>query len=80
MERQSVLIVKSVLMLILNVVLNFYLIPLYGALGAAYSTLISLVFGEFLVYILVPGFDKERRIVLEVSLKTLGFGWFVKWR
>lgn len=79
-ERQSILVIKSILMLVLNIALNFYLIPLYGALGAAFSTLMSLVFGEFLIYMFVPGFGKERSIVLEVGSKTLGFGWFIKWR
>lgn len=79
-ERQSILITKSVLMLVLNVILNLYLIPIYGASGAAYSTLISLLFGEFLIFIIFPGYANERNLVLEVATKTLGFGWFIKWR
>jgi len=34
---------------ILNVILNIYLIPAYGAIGAAYATLISIIFGGYLI-------------------------------
>lgn len=39
---------KSMFGLVLNVVLNYFIIPLYGALGAAYTTLVSFALAEVL--------------------------------
>ena len=48
MERLKFLISISVSGLILNLTLNFFLIPLYGSLGAAYSSVLT----QFIVLIL----------------------------
>jgi polysaccharide transporter, PST family len=43
---------------LLNVVLNFYLIPQYGALGAAIATVISYCFSDYIIFITIPGLRK----------------------
>ena len=42
--RQSELCFPSILSALLNVSLNFHLIPLYGAKGAAVATMFALLF------------------------------------
>ena len=50
-----------------NIVLNIYLIPLYGINGAAFATLIS----QFIVVILAPLFIKETRISVFMIIKSI---------
>ncbi|WP_440127977.1 flippase [Pseudomonas sp. PKS] len=45
---------RTVVALLLNVALNFFMIPRYGIQGAAYSTLICLSFSNFFMDILDP--------------------------
>lgn len=56
---RKVILISSLLGMITNVVLNIYLIPIYGMVGAAFATLFS--YGmPFLVVILV---QKTRRVI-----------------
>lgn len=52
---------------ILNVVLNFYLIPLYGAIGAAYATLISYAFASYFILFA----HKESRKMAYIMSKSI---------
>lgn len=52
---------------IVNISLNIFLIPIYGAVGAAISTLISQMAASFLFNIVVPSL----RIVFKMQLKAL---------
>ncbi|RLJ73891.1 flippase [Pedobacter alluvionis] len=54
-------LIKSVQGLVLNIILNFILIPRYGINGAAIATLISQFYASYLYYIL---FKKTRHIFL----------------
>jgi O-antigen/teichoic acid export membrane protein len=38
----------------MNVILNFYLIESHGIIGAAYATLLSYAFANFISYLLYP--------------------------
>jgi len=51
----------------LNIVLNYYFINIWGAIGAAYSTLIS----YFFIYIFSGFFFTEIRPILKMQLKAL---------
>lgn len=52
----KIALIGTTLGAILNIVLNFYLIPKYGATGAAIATVISYGFSDYLLFILVPNF------------------------
>jgi O-antigen/teichoic acid export membrane protein len=45
---QRLVFYRSIIGALINIVLNFYLIPQYSALGAAYATLISQIFSSYL--------------------------------
>jgi len=45
-------LISTTLGAVINVVLNLFLIPRYGGLGAAYATLGSLMVGSYLVNVL----------------------------
>jgi polysaccharide transporter, PST family len=51
----------------INIVLNFFLIPAYGGLGAAIATLISQAFAAFFSHSMNP----KTRIIFKVQLKAL---------
>lgn len=46
---QRLVFYRSIIGALINIVLNFYLIPRYSALGAAYATLISQIFSAYLI-------------------------------
>lgn len=52
---------------VINVVLNFFLIPIYGFLGAAYATLMSLVMAGYLV----NAFHGKTRRIFWLQTKSL---------
>jgi O-antigen/teichoic acid export membrane protein len=52
--------------MILNVVLNLILIPLYGIIGSAVATLVS-----YSVVAFVPSFHSEYRFQLKMMLRSL---------
>jgi len=43
---------------LLNITLNLYLIPKYGALGAAIATVISYCVSDYILFLIVPGLRK----------------------
>ena len=43
---------------VLNIVLNLFLIPRHGALGAAIATVVSYCFSDYIIFLIVPGFRK----------------------
>ncbi|MBF2014769.1 MAG: flippase [Rivularia sp. T60_A2020_040] len=54
---------------IINVVLNFFLIPVYGGVGAAITTVISQAFASFVS----NGFDLDARKIFQIQLKSFFF-------
>jgi len=52
---------------ILNVLLNLFLIPRHGAVGAAFATLISLAFAHFLF----AAFSASTRVVFRLQLRAM---------
>ena len=62
---------KSVSSVLLNIALNFFLIPKYGINGAAIATLISQAYGSYF-YFLIP---KETRHIFILQTKSM----FLKW-
>lgn len=48
---------------IANILLNLYLIPKYGPLGAAIATLISYGFSDYIMFILIPNFRKIGKLM-----------------
>jgi PST family polysaccharide transporter len=57
----------------LNIALNFYLIPGYGAIGAAAATVISYCFSDYVLFLLVPGLRRMGCIMTKALL--LNFVW-----
>jgi polysaccharide transporter, PST family len=51
----------------INIVLNFFLIPVFGGLGAAIATLISQAFAAFFSHAMNP----KTRIIFKIQLKAL---------
>lgn len=56
-QNQKILLINTVLVLFMNLAINFILIPTYGINGAAFSSFISFIAAVFLVPLL---FDKTR--------------------
>lgn len=59
--------IRTMVALIVNVVLNVVLIPVYGVQGAAFATVICIVVSNFLI----DFFDKELRFLLRVKLASI---------
>jgi O-antigen/teichoic acid export membrane protein len=64
---EKIIFVRTTLNLILNILLNYLLIPTYGALGAAIALLITQSFG-FFVY---DQFRKDTRELFYMKLNSL---------
>ena len=62
-------LVRSFLGAILNICINWYLIPIYGITGAAYATLIT----QFFVAYIFFGFSKNTRNSFMLSTRALSF-------
>ena len=62
-------LIRSLLGAILNISLNWYLIPIYGITGAAYATLITQLFVSYLFF----GFSKHTRNSFILSTRALSF-------
>jgi PST family polysaccharide transporter len=56
---QKISLYKSILGLILNIILNYFFIPYFGVVGAAYSTLISQFFTSIISNVL---FNKTKTV------------------
>ena len=65
---QKYKIIRITIGLFINVILNFYLIPIYGLYGAATSTLISQIFASFISNY----FNKNTRVLFYMQIKSLG--------
>ena len=57
---------------ILNISLNWYLIPIYGITGAAYATLITQLFVAYIFF----GFSKHTRHSFILSTRAISFRLF----
>ncbi|WP_186171476.1 flippase [Vibrio chagasii] len=51
---QKILLIRTLFGVAINITLNFYLIPLYGAFGAAISTLFTVIFINVIYYFASP--------------------------
>lgn len=58
---------RTLLGVFINIVLNFFLIPAYGGLGAAIATLISQAFAAFFSHAINP----KTQIIFKIQLKAL---------
>ena len=66
-KEQGMALRRSVIGLLLNVTLNFFLIPIFGAEGAAISTLIS----QFYISFLIDLFNRKTRKLFFVKLLSV---------
>ena len=65
--NQKITMYATLIGLVLNLCLNFILIPSYGGLGAAYATLVSRMVGSLMVYFIF----KETRYFLTIFAHSL---------
>jgi len=68
---QKILLFRSVFGLVINLILNYILIPLYGIEGAAFATLVS----QFSSNFLFDAFDNKTFLMLRMKTKALFFFW-----
>ncbi|MCZ8343807.1 MAG: polysaccharide biosynthesis C-terminal domain-containing protein, partial [Leptospira sp.] len=68
-NKQVYVLWKSLSGLLVNVLLNFFWIPIYGIYGAAFATLIS----QFVASCLIPFFFKEVRELSYIQMSSLLF-------
>ncbi|OHX65698.1 flippase [Flammeovirga pacifica] len=66
-DQQKVIMYSTIFGATANIVLNLYLIPDYGAVGAAYATLITQLISLYVVSI----FFKEARSITYIQLRNL---------
>tara|TARA_B100001059_G_scaffold41029_1_gene32992 strand:- start:1432 stop:2886 length:1455 start_codon:yes stop_codon:yes gene_type:complete len=69
-------IIVSILTIVLNVILNFWLLPKFGLISAAYITIISYLFSSTLIYIISNRYYKlklewKKLIILILLLITI---------
>ena len=62
-------LIRSLLGAIINITLNWYMIPIYGITGAAYATLITQLFVSYLFF----GLSKHTRNSFMLSTRALSF-------
>jgi O-antigen/teichoic acid export membrane protein len=55
-KKTAYLLPTSILAAVSNIVANYFLIPKYGIMGAAYATLIAYAFSAFVMYFIVQKF------------------------
>jgi PST family polysaccharide transporter len=53
---------------VINVMLNLYLVPRYGAIGAAIAAVISYGFSDYLVFLLIPRLRPVGRLMTNAIL------------
>lgn len=73
-------LVMSISGAILNIILNFYLIPLFGILGATLATLITYMFVSIIINFIIPdlrkmGFVLIRSLFIPGTIYRLAFGY-----
>lgn len=66
-DRQSLIWIKSIVALLLNIILNLILIPFIGLLGAAIATSISLLVGNVISNLLISRY----RDVFAIQIKSI---------
>lgn len=66
---QHLALIRTLTGATLNVILNYYLIPIYGVVGSAWATLISYMFANFLSY----SFNKNLYSLFIMTIKSLFF-------
>jgi O-antigen/teichoic acid export membrane protein len=71
-KKQKYLWIISFTGMILNVVLNFVLIPIWGAIGAAFATLITQIFSNYVNNYFIKSF-KETNVLLIKGLNLVLF-------
>jgi PST family polysaccharide transporter len=64
---QKLVFLRALSGAILNIILNFILIPFYGGLGAAIATLLSAIF----VNLIIDGLTHRTRVLFIMKLKSL---------
>jgi O-antigen/teichoic acid export membrane protein len=69
---QKLILYRSVFAAIVNVILNFYLIPIYGNIGAAVATLISMALSGYILDTIAP----QSRIIFYAKTKAIFYGLF----
>jgi PST family polysaccharide transporter len=71
-DLQKLILYRSVCAAIVNVILNFYLIPIYGNVGAAIATLISMALSGYILDTIAP----QPRILFYAKTKAIFYGPF----
>jgi len=76
-NKQRVELINTIVFILLNILLNYFLIPIYGVFGAAYATLISGVIRNLMqiieiriIYNFYP-FDKNHLFLLSISIAVV---------
>lgn len=69
-ELESKMLLRSVFLVITNVILNIVLIPNYGVEGAAYATLASILMSAYILDI----FDSRMKKILSCKLRAFNVG------
>lgn len=72
MERK--IAVRTFLGLLMNIVFNLVLIPLYGIEGAAFATLLTLFFANYVINF----FDKSLQQLVNICNQSITLKWFFK--
>lgn len=62
---QKLMLIRNIIGLLINLILNYYLIPLFGIIGAVYSTLFSQ-----LAILFSYLFDKRTIYIFEIQIKS----------
>tara|TARA_B110000046_G_scaffold173857_1_gene196919 strand:+ start:178 stop:1374 length:1197 start_codon:yes stop_codon:yes gene_type:complete len=70
-NRQSFVWIKSLIALLVNILLNYFLIPLYGMFGAAAATAFALFVGNIFSNYMI----KSYRDIFKIQFKSLLFHW-----
>ena len=70
---------SHVMAMLMNVSLNYYLIPEYGIVGAAAATLLSAIFGSLIVFYILPNSDSVT-LYITALFRRLFVGWLSGWR
>lgn len=60
-------LIRNVVGLVINIILNLYLIPKYGVIGAAFSTVMSLAFSSYFFFF----FTKKTRKIFYLQTKSI---------
>lgn len=64
-EKYSLSVMINFTALILNIAINYFLIPEYGGIGAAISTVLSLVLANLACFLLIPLMCEYRKIFMQ---------------